>query len=96
MGIRSRSYLSRRAAVGLLVVVAPFYLSACSASPSRNILGSYFPTWMICALIGLAGTAFIRTVFIRTGIDGELPAAFLVYLCVFIALTFAVWLVWLA
>jgi len=51
---------------------------------------------MICALIGLAGTAFIRTVFIRTGIDGELPAAFLVYLCVFIALTFAVWLVWLA
>jgi esterase/lipase superfamily enzyme len=32
------------------------FLSGCGSAPSRNILGSYFPSWMICALIGLSAT----------------------------------------
>ena len=33
-------------------------LSGCSSAPSRNILGSYFPSWMICALIGMVWTLY--------------------------------------
>jgi len=29
-------------------------------NPSRNILGSYFPSWMVCALVGLAAALAAR------------------------------------
>lgn len=96
MAIQASGHLSWRAQRCVLAAVSPLYLSACSSSPSRNILGSYFPSWMICALLGLMMTIVVRALFTRAGIDGELPAPFMVYLCVFIASTFAIWLVWLA
>lgn len=71
-------------------------LTGCSASPSRNILGSYFPSWMICALGGIAAAAIARAVFKRSGLQREIPALVLVYLSIASAVTFALWLVWLA
>ena len=70
-------------------------LAACSASPSRNILGSYFPTWMICALLGLLGAVALRAVFGKAGIDAALPVPVVVYLCAWITVTLAIWLLWL-
>jgi hypothetical protein len=71
-------------------------LQACSGAPSRNILGSYFPSWMVCALVALVLTIIVRGVFVRTGIDAVLPAPLVAYLGLFAAFTFAVWLIWLA
>lgn len=69
---------------------------ACSASPSRNILGSYFPTWMVCALLGIVFVVVIRGVLVKTGVDASLPVPVIVYLCMWTAATLAIWLVWLA
>lgn len=79
---------------------APFLMSvaaltACSASPSRNILGSYFPTWMICALLGLFGVVILRAVLGKAGIDAALPVPVVVYLCTWMTVTLAIWLLWL-
>lgn len=71
-------------------------LEACSRSPSRNILGSYFPSWMVCALVALFLTVAVRAVLVRVGIDAELPAPLVAYLALFAAFTFATWLIWLA
>ena len=76
-------------------VAAAAALTACSASPSRNILGSYFPTWMICALLGLLGVVVLRTVLGKAGIDSALPMPVVVYLCIWITITLAIWLLWL-
>jgi len=76
--------------------LAGLLLSACSESPSRNILGSYFPTWMICAVLGIAGVTLLRWVLIKTGIDAALPIPVLVYLCLWVTVTLAIWLAWLA
>jgi len=81
-----------RAAATLTSVAA---LTACSASPSRNILGSYFPTWMICALLGLLGVVILRAVLGKAGIDAGLPMPVVVYACIWIAVTLAIWLLWL-
>lgn len=78
----------------LLVALAS--LASCNGAPSRNILGSYFPSWMVCALVGIAIAALARVVFKATGILGELPAPFLVLLAVGCTATFALWLLWLA
>ncbi len=70
-------------------------LSGCSSAPSRNILGSYFPSWMICALIGMGATVALRTVLAKAGIDEELPMPIVVYLAFATAFSLAIWLLWL-
>lgn len=71
-------------------------LSCCDGAPSRNILGSYFPSWMVCALIGIAAAVIARAVLKSTGLLVELPAPLAVLLSIACAVTFAAWLVWLA
>jgi hypothetical protein len=71
-------------------------LASCDGAPSRNILGSYFPSWMVCALVGLAVALLARMLFRITGLLDELPVPFVVMLSIACATTFALWLVWLA
>jgi hypothetical protein len=71
-------------------------LSGCDGSPSRNILGSYFPSWMVCALVGLALALAARAIFKASGLLGELPVPLVVMLAIGCAGTFAMWLIWLA
>jgi hypothetical protein len=79
-----------------LLVVALFNLGGCDGAPSRNILGSYFPSWMVCALLGIAVAGIARAIFKATGILQELPVPFVVFLAIGCAATFALWLVWLS
>jgi hypothetical protein len=81
-----------RSSLALMTVAA---LTACSASPSRNILGSYFPSWMICALFGLVGVVILRVVLGKAGVNATLPMPVVVYLCTWMAVTLAIWLLWL-
>ncbi|HEY2684667.1 MAG TPA: YtcA family lipoprotein [Steroidobacteraceae bacterium] len=71
-------------------------LSGCNGAPSRNILGSYFPSWMVCALLGIAVAGIARAILKATGTLQELPAPFVVLLAIGCAATFALWLIWLA
>jgi hypothetical protein len=89
---RTRGQSCRDAALTALLSMS---MTACSASPSRNILGSYFPTWMVCALLGIVFVIVIRIALVKTGVDAVLPAPVVVYLCLWTAATLAIWLVWL-
>jgi hypothetical protein len=71
-------------------------LGGCNGAPSRNILGSYFPSWMVCALVGIAIAGIARVILRSTGLLQELPAPFVVLLAIGCAATFTVWLLWLA
>ena len=71
-------------------------ISSCSGSPSRNILGSYFPSWMVCALVGIVAALAVRVALKASGLLGELPAPLVVLLSIGSATTFALWLLWLA
>jgi hypothetical protein len=78
-----------------LCSVALVSLGGCNGAPSRNILGSYFPSWMVCALVGIAVAGLARAIFKATGILPELPVPFVVFLAIGCAATFALWLLWL-
>jgi hypothetical protein len=80
----------------LLLLAVLTSLGGCNGAPSRNILGSYFPSWMVCALIGIAVSGIARVIFKSTGILQELPVPFVVMLAIGCAATFAMWLLWLA
>jgi hypothetical protein len=71
-------------------------VGGCDGAPSRNILGSYFPSWIICALVGMALALAARAIFKALGLLEELPVPFVVMLAIAFAGTFATWLVWLS
>ena len=62
-------------------------------SPTLNLLGSYFPAWMLCAAAGVAAAVVIRQVLAVTGISEYVVAPLLTYAGLALAAT---WLIWLS
>ncbi len=87
---------SRRVAItGLLLLIAAliFVVRPVShRSPTIDILGSYFPAWMICILSGLALT-FVAHWIIQVGkLESYIGPAPLIYSSLMIIFTFATWI----
>lgn len=61
-------------------------------SPTVDVIGSYFPAWIVCIVIGLVLTIIARQVFIVFKVDKHLYPAPLVYLCLMVCFTLVVWL----
>ena len=78
----------RRAAVASALLT-----SGCHLAPSVNILGSFFPAWLICIVTGIVLTAVVRQLFVAAGIAPYLQPPALVYPCLGFLLIFATWLV---
>ena len=87
-----RGILVRTAGVGASSA-AMVWSTGCSRTPSFNILGSVFPAWIVCGLIGIVLTAGARFLFVRTKFEQELSPIILVYPCLAALFTFTLWLV---
>lgn len=59
--------------------------------PQINIFGSFFPSWMLCAAIGIATALAARWFFIRAGLDPYLGPRRLVYTSLCILVTLVLW-----
>jgi YtcA family len=70
-------------------------LVGCSAngySPTVDILGSYFPAWIICIVLGLALTLITRQILVGFKVNTHLRPAPLVYICMLVFFTLVLWL----
>ena len=59
--------------------------------PQINIIGSFFPSWMLCAAIGIATAFAARWLFIRVGLDPYVGPRRLVYSSLGILVTLVLW-----
>ncbi len=75
-----------------LVVALLLPLSGCGLAPSVNVLGSFFPAWLICIVIGVVLTILTRQVFVAMQIASHLGPTALVYPCLAGLWIFATWL----
>jgi hypothetical protein len=73
-------------------ILASLFLTGCRGAPSINVLGSFFPGWMLCMGLGLIGALVFRQVFIKTKIEPHLVSRPLVYLCLWGLITLSSWL----
>jgi hypothetical protein len=73
---------------------AAFLLAGCHSthSPTVDVLGSYFPAWIICIVTGLILTLIVRQLFIALKISAYLRPAGLVYIGLLVSFTLLVWL----
>jgi len=67
--------------------------TAGTRSPTIDVLGSYFPAWMACILLGLAATIIVRQILAGLRLDAHLRPAGLVYVCMMVLWTMTAWLV---
>ena len=57
-----------------------------------DVLGSYFPAWMVCILSGLTLTLIAHWILQLRNLKAYLGPAPLIYSCLMIIFTFATWL----
>ncbi len=89
----SRIFL-KFAAFGFAVVVLCWVAVRISSdhSPTVDILGSYFPAWMICILSGLTLTLIAHWIIQVQNLKPYVGPAPLIYSCLMIIFTFATWI----
>jgi hypothetical protein len=62
-------------------------------SPTVDLLGSYFPAWMVCIISGLTLTLVAHWIVQACHLKPYLGPAPLIYSCLMIIFTFATWIV---
>jgi formate hydrogenlyase subunit 4 len=65
-------------------------LVGCSRAPSVEVLGSFFPAWLVCFILAIVLTALVRFLLARLRLKVALPI--LMYLGLAAFFTFALWL----
>ncbi len=59
--------------------------------PQINIIGSFFPSWMLCAAIGVVAALLARRLLVRAGLDPYVGPRALVYTSLGILVTLLLW-----
>jgi hypothetical protein len=92
--MKARRILLTFVALGLAFVVVGFIAVSLFSyrSPTVDILGSYFPAWMICILSGLALTFVVHWIVQLCSLKPYIGPAPLIYSCLMIIFTFATWI----
>jgi hypothetical protein len=70
---------------------ASLLLTGCGRAPAVDILGSFFPAWLVCLVVAILFAAVGRFVLLRFNMNVALPVIFYPSFTAFV--TFALWLV---
>lgn len=69
------------------------FLSGCHHAPNIDVIGSFFPVWMLCIAIAIPLTFLVRFGLIRFHLENEVGPLALFYLCVVVLFTSLLWLI---
>jgi len=82
---------TRTVVVGIALIVPTVWICGCGDAPSFDILGSYFPAWLVCILIGIAVSA--ATGFcLSAGNQKLIRWSIVTYPCLAASIAFTLWL----
>ena len=62
--------------------------------PRINIVGSFFPSWMLCAAIGIVAALLVRRLLIKVRLDPYVGPPVLFYSSFAIFITLVLWVVY--
>ena len=75
-------------ALGCLLV-----LCGCQYAPNISILGSFFPAWLLCLVIGIVLATFTHWLLVHLKLATEIPWTILVYPCLTLFFACTLWLI---
>jgi hypothetical protein len=78
-----------------LIVLVSFSLDGCSVdgAPSFDLFGAFFPAWLLCGVVGIAGAVAARVAFVGSGVANTLPYQLAVCTAIGVITALLFWLV---
>jgi hypothetical protein len=78
-----------------LIIVPAFFLlcTGCGRAPSVDIIGSFFPVWMICLTLAIIFAFVVRYLLLRYRLESEVGPVALFYPSVVVLFTCLLWLI---
>jgi len=77
----------------LPTLLAATGFAGCRRAPTFNILGSFFPSWLICLVAGIILAVIANRIFARFALEKEILWPVLVYPCLALLLACLLWLI---
>lgn len=74
------------------ILLTSLLLAGCGRAPSLDVLGAYFPAWLLCTFMGIAGSSIVASILSKLGTRDLLRWPILVYPCLAASIAFTVWL----
>jgi hypothetical protein len=68
-------------------------VAGCRRAPTFNILGSFFPSWLICLFVGIGLSAIANRIFARFDLEKEIFWPIVVYPCLALLFACVFWLI---
>ena len=77
----------------LPAVLVATQLAGCRRSPTFNILGSFFPSWLICLFAGIGLSVIANRILARFALDKEILWPVVAYPCLVLLFACVLWLI---
>jgi hypothetical protein len=74
------------------VVLVSFLLTACGRAPSVDIIGSFFPVWLVCLTLGVVLTFVGRFILVKLKLESEVGPLAIFYPSLLALITGILWL----
>lgn len=68
-------------------------LTGCGRSPTFNVLGSYFPGWLLCMVLGVVITVLLHVLLKHLHWERKIPGLPLFYLSMSTLIACTLWLI---
>jgi hypothetical protein len=76
----------------LVLPLLSLLCAGCNGAPSVDVLGSFFPAWMVCIIAAVVMAFGVRYLLLKFQLEGEVGHLGLFYPCVVIFLACGLWL----
>jgi YtcA-like protein len=76
-----------------MLLLGTLLLAGCQRAPSINVLGSFFPGWLVCLTLGILITAGSRYLLSAVHLEEALSPPIVMYPSLTALFTFGLWLV---
>jgi YtcA family len=86
-------HLSRKTIASIAVLASQCVLTGCGRSPTFNILGSFFPAWLICITAGIVLATIANWVLRHYKLENAIKWTILVYPCLAAFFAMTLWLI---
>ncbi|MBO1359963.1 hypothetical protein J2D73_09165 [Acetobacter sacchari] len=78
-----------------ITIMNCLFVGGCNTSPTQDLFGSFFPSWLLCAFAGVSVAALTRVLFSALDLDDAVPLPMLSWLAFGTAVTLALWIIWI-
>jgi YtcA family len=80
---------------GSVIFLLSYSLGGCSmgSAPSFDLFGAFFPAWLLCGTVGIAGAVAARAIFVSSGLSNTLPYQLAVCAAIGLIMALLVWLI---